>query len=404
LAQAVVAQAVGLPRRPRPQQVRCSEVMAPAVGEKAKSLDDIVNSDLTATRNEYHFRTPYLVDKLEPLLKDQRDVPMLCLMLNIVEALAVGVPLIYGLNLWQPPLPLLTRNVAGLAYVVTNVLLFQERFTLMLHFSSHRAIFHNEMLNGLLVWAFAPFFGVPCGLYKIHHVIMHHIENNHERDISSTEHYQRDSWMEFGRYWRRFAVFIYVELPLYAYRTGRYGWVAKMFSGLLIWFGGIYFLASYVSALATMWVFVVPHVVAMTAMAFGNWSQHIFVNPEDAQSNYGLTYNCIDTKVNQTTFNDGYHVIHHVNARLHWTEIPDYFYQTKEKHIAGGALTFRDIHFFDVGILVMTKQLNKLAKHYVHLGPKESAPSLEQVEEKLRKWLVPVPATAGDASQVKKSK
>jgi fatty acid desaturase len=289
------------------------------------------------------------------MLKDQRDVPMLCLMLNIVEALVPGVTLIYGLNMWQPQLPLLTRNLAGLAYVVTMVLLFQERFTLMLHFSSHRSIFHNAMLNEILVWAFAPFFGVPCGLYKIHHVIMHHIENNHELDTSSTEHYQRDSWTEFLKYWVRFTICIYAELPLYAYRTARYSWVVTMCCGLGLWASCIYLLFNYVNALATTWVFIVPHIVAMTAMAFGNWSQHIFVNPEDAQSNYGLTYNCIDTKVNQTTFNDGYHVIHHLNARLHWTEIPDYFYTTKEKHIAGGALTFRDIHFFDVGILVMTK-------------------------------------------------
>uniref|UniRef100_A0A7S3X0U9 Fatty acid desaturase domain-containing protein n=1 Tax=Strombidinopsis acuminata TaxID=141414 RepID=A0A7S3X0U9_9SPIT len=333
------------------------------------------------------------------MLKDQRDVPMLCLMLNIVEALAIGVPLIYGLNLWQPPLPLLTRNLAGLAYVVTNVVLFQERFTLCLHFASHRAIFHNEMLNGILNWAFAPFFGVPCGVYKLHHVIMHHVENNHDLDISSTEHYQRDSWADFGRYWLHFAVLIWFELPRYCARTSRWTWMAKIIGGMLAWVAAMLFLATYVNTLATVWCFVVPHIVAMTAMAFGNWSQHIFVNPKDAQSNYALTYNCIDTKVNQTTFNDGYHIVHHANARLHWTEMPQYFYDNKEKHIAGGALTFRGVHFFDVGILVMTKRLDKLAKHYVHLGPKDQAPSLEAIEEKLRAWLRPVPP-----AQEKKSK
>jgi fatty acid desaturase len=375
--------------------------MAPAAGEKASKaviLDDVVNSDLKAVRNEYHFRTPWLVDKLEPMLKDQRDVPMLCLMLNIVEALVPGVVLIYGLNMWRPELSLLTRNLAGAAYVATIALLFLERFILMLHFSSHRSIFKNDALNGILVWAFAPFFGVPAGCYYIHHVIMHHIENNHELDISSTEFYQRDAWTGFLKYWARFAIMIHVELPFYAFRTGRYAWVGKLFCGLFVWLGLMY-IGTCFSALATFWVFGAPHIVAITAMSFGNWSQHIFVNPEDAQSNYGLTYNCIDTKVNQTTFNDGYHVIHHLNARLHWSEIPDYFYQTKEKHIAGGALTFRDIHFFDVGVLVMTKQLDKLAKHYVHLGPKESAPSMEEVEAKLRKWLVPVPK-----GSVKKSK
>merc|ERR1711879_324864 len=131
------------------------------------------------------------------------------------------------------------------------------------------------------------------------------------------------------------------------------------------------------------------------AMSFGNWSQHIFVNPSDAQNNYALSYNCIDTPVNKTTFNDGYHIIHHVNARLHWSEMPKYFYDNKEKHIRGGALTFRGLHFFDVGFLVMTKQLRKLAEeHYVHLGDASSAPGIDAVEERLRAWLKPVPSAA----------
>jgi len=224
---------------------------------------------------------------------------------------------------------------------------------------------------------------------------MHHIENNHELDISSTENYQRDSWLNFFCYYVRFAFFIWGELPYYTIRTKRYEWTRKVCFGLALWVMTIWLLATYANFLATVWVFVVPHIVSMGAMSFGNWSQHIFVNPSDAQNNYALSYNCIDTPVNKTTFNDGYHIIHHVNARLHWSEMPKYFYDNKEKHLQGGALTFRGLHFFDVGFLVMTKQLRKLAEeHYVHLGDASSAPGVETVEERLRAWLKPVPGAA----------
>lgn len=321
---------------------------------------------------------------------------MLCLMLNILQAAVPGILLFYYINLTGPPLPLLTRNLAGLTYFLVMVILFQERFTLMMHFASHRPIFHNETLNSILVWGFAPIFGIPSGVYNAHHNIMHHIENNHEFDASSTERYQRDSWLDFGRYWLRFAFFVWVELPHYLLKTKRYERAQRLGLGLTLWYAGIYFLATYVNFLATFWCFMVPHLFAMSAMAFGNWSQHIFVNPQDSQSNFGLTYNCIDSKTNQTTFNDGYHVVHHLNARLHWSEIPDYFYQTREKHLAGGALTFQGVHFMDVGILVMTKQLRKLAECYVHLGSKDTAPTVEAVEEQLRGWLVPVPPFRGN--------
>lgn len=359
---------------------------------RVQVLDKVVNADLTAPRNEYLFRTPLLVTALTPLLKDERDVPMLCLTLNIMQIVLPGMALVYYVNLTDHALPLFVRHLVGVAYVLMLLLGFQERFTLMLHFCSHRGAFHNNLLNKAFVWLFAPCFGIPCGVYKLHHVIMHHIENNHDFDTSSTEGYQRDSWLQFLRYWFHFAVLIWVELPLYTIRSKRYSWGATMIFGLFVWISALTLFALYVNFVATVWVFIIPHVLAMSLMAFGNWSQHIFVNPQDPTSNYSLTYNCIDTKTNQTTFNDGYHVVHHLNARLHWSEMPAYFYQNKEKHFQSGAITFQGLHFFEVGFLVMTNRLHELAEHFVYLGSEDTAPTVEAVEQQLRSWLVPVPA------------
>lgn len=358
--------------------------------EKVQVLSQIVNSDLTAERNEYHFRTPFLVTAMEPLLKDPRDVPMLCLALNILQVAIPGLSIVYGVNLFYPEWPLWLRSLIGLGYLVSMLALFLERFILMLHFASHRAIFHSEVLNDLLVWILPPLFGVPCGVYKTHHVIMHHVENNHEWDTSSTEPYQRDNFFHFLQYWARFVGLIWVELPYYVMNK-RPEQSKEIFGGISIYLLILTFLARFVSFTATFWAFLLPHFVVMSLMSFGNWSQHIFVNPEDKDSNYALTYNCIDSKTNQTTFNDGYHIVHHQHARLHWSEMPDFFVKNLDKHIKGNAMTFRTVHFFDVGILVMTGQLAKLADHYVHLGSEADAPTKKEVEEKLRAWLKPVP-------------
>lgn len=371
-------------------------------GERVQVLSKITNRDLTASRNEYLFRTPFLVDAMLPLLNDKRDEPMLCLQLNILQVIIPGLSCVYGLHVYEPPFPTLTRNLAGLAYIVIVCVLFLERFILCLHFSSHRSMYKVGALNHALVWYMAPFFGIPSGVYKLHHVIMHHIENNSGMDISETECFQRDSWSHFGYYWLRFVALIWVDLPFYVIRTRRWAQAAELFAGLAFWVSFQVLLSSYVSAGATFWCFNLPYVIGMSAMSFGNWSQHIFVNPEDAASNYALTYNCINSPTNQTTFNDGYHVIHHANARLHWTEIPQYFYkpEVQERHIKGGALTFSGIHFFDVGILVMTKRLNDLARYYVHLGPEESAPTIDEVVVKLGKWLTPAPVRKPSATKL----
>jgi len=351
-------------------------------------------------RCEYIFRTPFLVTQLEKILVDKRDVPMICLQLNIIEYISIGASILYYMNMMENPPALWIRNLVGLLYVVGNTALFEERFILMLHYQSHRPIYRRDLdwLNGYVNWLMAPFFGIPSGVYKLHHVVMHHVENNHALDISSTETYQRDSLLHFLMYYLRFAALIYVELPIYCCKTQRWDQLKAILIAITIWATTITVLAKYVNYLATFWMLMVPVFVAFLAMAFGNWSQHIFVDPTRPDSNYALTYNCIDTFVNRRTFNDGYHVIHHYNARMHWSEMPEHFHSevAQKKHQEEGALTFRNIHFFDVGIYVMAGKLQKLAaNHYVHLGSRETAPTVKEVEAKMRGWLVKMPAHHG---------
>jgi fatty acid desaturase len=363
--------------------------MCPGPVSKKVQVFDKLTLDLNSDRNEYHFRTPFFSDYFMPMLKDPRDWPMIHLMLNIVMVMAPSLLLVYAVHIWE--CSALTRNLLGAVHVLVLGVGFLERFMLMMHYSSHRSLFKNPQLNGILVWCFSPFLGVPPGMYHLQHVIMHHIENNHALDISATEDYQRDSPFAFARYWFHFVFLIWFELPLYCLKSKRYEWLGTSVTGLGMYFVGIWCMASFVNFGATMWVFVVPYFIVMTALSFGNYSQHIFVDPDNNLSNYHLTYNCIDHFTNKTTFNDGYHVIHHANARLHWSELPEQFLKTLGKHRDMGSLTFRNIHFFEVGIMVMTGQLRKLAeRHYVHLGTEESAPTVDEVEAKLRNWLRPV--------------
>lgn len=364
--------------------------------KKVQVLSDFVNSDLHAPRNEYVFRTPILASAIEGLLVDKRDMPMVCLQLNILEYLIPGVAFLYYINMMESPPPLYVRNILGLVFALGNILLFEERFILMMHYQSHRPIYNRkyDFLNAYVTWVLTPFYGIPSGVYKLHHCTMHHIENNHELDISSTETYQRDSFLAFLWYYFRFAVLIYAELPLYCIKTKQWEKLKLLLTGVGLWLSTIVFLAKVVNFWATFWVFILPFFVAFLALSFGNWSQHIFVDPTRPDINYALTYNCIDIWVNQRTFNDGYHVVHHYNARMHWSEMAEHFHtaEAQKKHLEQGALTFRGVHFVDVGIYVMSGRLHKLAEYYVHLGSKETAPTVDEIVIKMRSWLKPMAA------------
>merc|ERR1719311_1703588 len=113
--------------------------------------------------------------------------------------------------------------------------------------------------------------------------------------------------------------------------------------------------------------FVVSFGLGPIALMLGNYSQHIFVNPDDPTSNYGLACNHINAPFNMLTFNDGYHITHHVSSITHWSEMPLHFIQHLDQYEANGAIIFRDIPFDEITFSVWQgeKGLRKLASKVI---------------------------------------
>ena len=67
-------------------------------------------------------------------------------------------------------------------------------------------------------------------------------------------------------------------------------------------------------------------------------SQHIFIDPTRPRSAHGMAYSCVNFSGNQRSFNDGYHTIHHLNSKLHWTQLPQQFIHAAEQGMTNGML------------------------------------------------------------------
>jgi fatty acid desaturase len=195
---------------------------------------------------------------------------------------------------------------------------------------------------------------------------MHHTENNTAYDISETESYVRNSWLEYLRYYTTFLFGMLVYPIYYAIHIRRYELAVIHTTAISAWFF-IFSLLWKINPVGTWWVLGFPAVLMTILLSFGNWSQHIFVDPDRPTKNHALTYNCMNHFDNQRLFNDGYHVQHHINGPLHWSKLPEYFMSNLDSFALNDGILFQGVHFFDVGVMVMFGQWDKLCSHYVYV-------------------------------------
>jgi fatty acid desaturase len=331
----------------------------------------IVLSDPTYTRPETLGFGERLASRF---IQDPRDVPFLKVMaIQTATVISTGVALfIPGAFRWW---------LAGVH--VALVIYFLGPYVLMLHNTSHRRLFKPAWgwLNLYIPWVLGPFFGESPETYFAHHVGMHHAENNLEDDLSSTLPYQRDSFVDFLRYFLSFFFAGIFQLTRYFARKRRRALMIRCLVGEIVFFAGVIALL-FASWRATLVVFVLPFVVTRFAMMAGNWAQHAFIDEASPANNYRNSITCINSTYNRRCFNDGYHIGHHLKATRHWTEMPEELSRNLSTYEAERAVVFHGIDFFGVWLCLMAGRYDWLARRFVSLG--EARPSTEEIIALLR--------------------
>ena len=133
------------------------------------------SKDAAAQRREFLFGPPVNWRPfLRSVLCDPRDEPLLYLLLNVCCTTAPAAATLFWIT---PSLPAAWGHLLCAAYLTASYAALLQRFLLGLHYSSHRPLFRPRWapLNGLMPYVLAPLFGVPCGIYSLHHCIMHHV-------------------------------------------------------------------------------------------------------------------------------------------------------------------------------------------------------------------------------------
>jgi fatty acid desaturase len=273
------------------------------------------------------------------------------------------VPLAAGLLF----VPAVFRWWLAPVYLAALIYFWMDRYVLMLHATSHRKLFNKRYaaLNHFIPWALGPFFGQTPGTYFVHHMGMHHPENNLGPDLSSTMRYQRDSFRSFLAYWARFFFFGVFELFGYLVKRRRYTLLRRFLVGEAYFYLLVAGLM-WVNWQATVTVLVLPFVIVRWAMMGGNWAQHAFVDAADPANPYRNSITLINARHNRRCFNDGYHAVHHLRPTTHWTEMPLDFEKDPARYAREGAVVFTGLQGFQhVWILLMLRRYDRLAEHFV---------------------------------------
>jgi len=292
------------------------------------------------------------------LIHDERDLPFVHLILQCaaVALLGIGLFFVEGVYFW--PLAVAWWAVWGLGVL--------DRFILMLHCTSHRVLFKKSWMKHIIPWAIGPFFGQTPQSYLVHHIGMHHIEDNLKADLSSTMRYQRDSLAGWLHYWLSFLFTGLPRLAAYHYRRPSKKMFWRLVAGEGAFWATVAVLA-YVDWRATLVVFVGPVLFVRTLMMAGNWGQHAFIDAENPADQYRASITCINTRYNKRCFNDGYHILHHVKPRTHFTEYPVEFEAMRAEYGRRDSIVFDGLDFFEVWALLMLGRKDVLARRFVRL-------------------------------------
>jgi fatty acid desaturase len=296
-------------------------------------------------------------------INDKRDLPFIFLLtqihiLVIPVAILLYTPVLQGWYWWLAYIP----------YFYISQMYFKGRFGLMLHCISHRKPFKKEngWMYDYVIWVVCPFFGHTPETYFVHHMAMHHVENNQADDASSTMAYRRDSVWDFLKYVSRFLVLGFRDTFMYLFNRKRKKLYMRLTYGELAFYAFCIGMC-FVNLKATLWIFIIPFVFARIVMMLGNWTQHSFIDEKDPENNFTSAINCINTGYNKACWNDGYHTVHHLRPAMHYTEIPGEFLKLRSEFARQKTLVFDGIHYLHVFIYLMTKRYDKLADNLVNI-------------------------------------
>lgn len=336
---------------------------------------------------EKPIKSTILEKVLFPYMKDERDL----IFIRVTALITLIVlPLAFGLFMSPPWLV----GLLAVPYIGFVFLMFGGRFGLMLHAVGHRPIYKRKyrFLQTYIPFVLGPFLGHTPTSFAAHHMWMHHAENNMLGDGSTTLPYVRDSFVHFLHYFIRFLIMGPIHLVRYLTLRGRNKTCRRYLMGEVAWLV-LACVAVSINWAAALVVFIVPMIMMRWLMMAGNFAQHAFVDIDNADDPFANSTNLTNTNYNHKSYNDGYHIIHHLRPAMHWTDMAQYYEDNVQDFVDADALVFDGIRDNQhVWFLLMTKNYDTLAEHMVNFHGRTHEEKVAYIKNRTKRQLGEIPA------------
>jgi len=227
-----------------------------------------------------------------------------------------------------PVLIILTLTVVDfmLYLTVSNALVLFVYYLLMIipkgtvcawnHHHQHLFTFRNVFLNRGLEFVYALHTGVTTHLWRLHHVLGHHLNFLDQEKDESRWARKNGTPMGVVEYTLNVALTAYPR----GFRVGKkhpkqlkpflvYTLLTFVIVALLVWYKPV----------PAILLFVLPMVTSLLFTAYVTYEHHSGL---DTQNEFEASYNNLNPLYNVLTGNLGYHTAHHHKQGVHWSRLP----------------------------------------------------------------------------------
>jgi beta-carotene hydroxylase len=240
---------------------------------------------------------------------------------DFVPALLVIGQIVFLFSIW-----LYVNSFVALALLSAVSILPRVGSAMIVHNSAHFKIFSNKVSNAIFDLFLYLETGMMTSKFRLHHNIGHHSNYLDPKKDPSTWVWRDGKVMPRMVYICRY----FVTHTYFSIQIGlNYRKLLKQYIFQQLFFIAVLVSLFIIKPTSALIVFFIPMVVVWLSFINFTYDDHVGLF---GSSEYQASFSKTGKLVNLLIFNNGYHLAHHLQPRLHWSELPAAHKRVKYEH------------------------------------------------------------------------